>query len=1029
MITSEHFPFLDFWFYKVGVNVRPADTRDKKVSRAWAKHQTIAMTPEEYEEMKKAGDFTRGAAIITGRVWRGDHVGLYLNGIDLDNSKAIEEICDHKVNGKVVTLQELAKMTLLEQHPDAPGKLHMYVYSRHPFKNKSSDAGRAWFNKETMPAIEVKGTKCLMFCTPSMHEDRHRYQFINHRLPTISDDLERIINDILSTYGIDYLSKDDKRGRDTQEKNDKSRVINEGSRHTELLREMNAQLHDFIRTKPLEEIKQICIKFNNLYCRPPLDTNEFEKMWNDSVIHVTEQELEKEAGGSSISAEAISVAEAIRRSSGKVVVKGMVIGLSSVIQVVTQTEFVCSNCGTSNSVFHNPPLFALPYFLSLANKSKRCDSCAEPASYGPSKHQNKSSMIIQLQDEEKQNELESLNVVLFGDQTVNVRNGEKAMIMGDLHVVQQRGNSKRVTYLFANGIEYEKTSNENIVITEEDLSRLDEFSHQSDAVTSLVKMLAPTVIGHEDKKLGILLMYIGAPATEDFRRRIHGLFIGPPGTAKSKLAHSAKKLGQPHSRYSSTQGASGKSITAIIDKDNDSYVLRLGVLPQAKNSICVLNEIASLSMEEQRHLFDVMEEGKLTLDKYGFHKEIDSPTTVLSTTNPQSGEWYDNVLDKGQIPLRKELVDRYDLIFTFESLKDKNQKIDYAKKKLAILKDREIKEDHEFLRKVIEHAKSFNPELTEEAEAMIIDYWSGLDTKIFPTNRVLETILRVSFSFARLHFSNLVTSEIAKEAMNFLTKMYRAFDRNVVLVQDPRDATCQEIVKFLTQNPNMPYEFQDCINYAASNNTLIEAYVGKTPVDNNSSKYRDIAERFKQGLVGEGLIAIEYLHPLTLVYRKNDDTDNHDNTTTSSRINSHNENKTDSVPSKSIPPLLSTASNTSSSSAKQSTPDNDVIDDVKVPMSTCSNREFETAEDSHSRRPQCNRGDEGLPEIPCIFCCRYKTPIEFDLALHLQGSHRMDLVKLVLGKGYSIEDRADYAIELGKRKIAYNLDIARTSPS
>jgi len=114
------------------------------------------------------------------------------------------------------------------------------------------------------------------------------------------------------------------------------------------------------------------------------------------------------------------------------------------------------------------------------------------------------------------------------------------------------------------------------------------------------------------------------------------------------------------------------------------------------------------------HLFDIMEEGKLTLDKYGFHKEIDSPTTILGTTNPASGEWYADIVDKGQIPLRKELVDRYDLIFVFESLKDKNQKVDYAKRKLAILKSREVKEDHEFLRKIIEHAKDFNPQLSEE---------------------------------------------------------------------------------------------------------------------------------------------------------------------------------------------------------------------------------------------------------------------------------------------------------------------------
>ena len=42
-------------------------------------------------------------------------------------------------------------------------------------------------------------------------------------------------------------------------------------------------------------------------------------------------------------------------------------------------------------------------------------------------------------------------------------------------------------------------------------------------------------------------------------------------------------------------------------------------------------------MEDQRHLFDSMEEGLLTLDKYGFHREIEAQTSVLGTTNPESG--------------------------------------------------------------------------------------------------------------------------------------------------------------------------------------------------------------------------------------------------------------------------------------------------------------------------------------------------------------------------------------------------------
>ena len=142
-----------------------------------------------------------------------------------------------------------------------------------------------------------------------------------------------------------------------------------------------------------------------------------------------------------------------------------------------------------------------------------------------------------MQDVEKQNELECLNVVLFDNNTVDVRNGEKAMVAGTLHVVQQRGNiGRRVTYLFADSIEYDTIQNENVIITEEDLVEIEEFAREPDMIDKLTEMVAPTIIGHDQKKLGIVLMYIGAPETDDFRGRIHALFIGPPGTAKSKLA-------------------------------------------------------------------------------------------------------------------------------------------------------------------------------------------------------------------------------------------------------------------------------------------------------------------------------------------------------------------------------------------------------------------------------------------------------------------------------------------------------------
>lgn len=375
MITPDYFKFLDFWFYIVGINICPADTRNKRISDNWKVRQSEPMSPNEYEAMKKEGAYIRGAAVITGKVWRGDYVGYHLNGVDLDNQKAIEEICYSYKADKPVTPEELAEQTLVEWHSDDKTKLHLYVYSKHPFKNKTSDAGRVWFNKQTMPNIEVKGTKSLMFCAPSMHRGGHRYNFLKQRPPGVSENLEQTINDILLKYDIEYLSGSDKKVRDGQRQRDANKIINKGSRHNELLREMNARLHEFIRRKPLEEIKQMCIAYNNLSCTPPLENKELEQMWNDSVIHVVEKEGEEQHN---TTVELISVAEAKRRPSGKVAVKGMIVGISSVEHIVMATKFSCSNCGISEGpIEHTPPLFSVPYQLSLNYKSSKCISCGE----------------------------------------------------------------------------------------------------------------------------------------------------------------------------------------------------------------------------------------------------------------------------------------------------------------------------------------------------------------------------------------------------------------------------------------------------------------------------------------------------------------------------------------------------------------------------------------------------------------------------------------------------------------------------
>ena len=83
----------DFWYYEIGVNVIPADTEKKETYENWSQWQDKSIPDELYEQRKRNGEYKKGIAIVTGKLWRDKHKGKYLIGIDCDNKKAIEEIC------------------------------------------------------------------------------------------------------------------------------------------------------------------------------------------------------------------------------------------------------------------------------------------------------------------------------------------------------------------------------------------------------------------------------------------------------------------------------------------------------------------------------------------------------------------------------------------------------------------------------------------------------------------------------------------------------------------------------------------------------------------------------------------------------------------------------------------------------------------------------------------------------------------------------------------------------------------------
>lgn len=173
-------------------------------------------------------------------------------------------------------------------------------------------------------------------------------------------------------------------------------------------------------------------------------------------------------------------------------------------------------------------------------------------------------------------------VVVFEKDTEEIRVGENVKIIGRIEKEFDRRSKRYHSILLAESIEYEHRKKLNL--THNDIQGIKRFAgklpvynnkaHLIDHENRLVKIFAPNVVGNEDKKFALIISTISVPENS-IRRRIHELLIGPPGLAKTKLSRELVRVRQ-NSRYVSAKNTTGKSLTGMVLKEQDNYVLNLG---------------------------------------------------------------------------------------------------------------------------------------------------------------------------------------------------------------------------------------------------------------------------------------------------------------------------------------------------------------------------------------------------------------------------------------------------------------------
>lgn len=535
----------------------------------------------------------------------------------------------------------------------------------------------------------------------------------------------------------------------------------------------------------------------------------------------------------------LTVSDAKRRHWGRITVTGTIVTISDLYQLVTKAGWKCDSCA---GIWEKQ----VRKLIEPPAKPKRCPFCESYTAYFDELHEYVNAVTITIQDDIAEPSLDSsMSVVVFEEDTKEIHMGENIKVIGKIEKLQDKKSRRYHSVLVAESVHYEHRK--RLVLTHNDILGAKRFvgklpvnSEKAFLVgfkDRIIRMFAPNVIGHEDDKQALLLAMIGAPENS-IRGRINVLLIGPAGLAKTKLTREVVKA-KRGSRYVSAKNTTGKSLTAMVLKEDETYTLNLGPVPLAKNAVCVINEFDKMHPEEQDNLLDVMEEGEIVVNKFTKLRTIKSPTTIIATANPRGNRWKDSDrMGLDEIPFEPIILSRFDILLTLRDVVDEKSNREFAYKKTEY-DERNIMHNYNFLEKYMEYAKTLNPIIADEAKSILNEYWVRLKMKYeyASTNRTLESIYRISKAFARLYLNDTVDIGIAYETIAFMSKMFGEFHSGICEIPDPKKISYEETMAVIQQQ-HAPIEIIDAVKIACQRNEQVKYYLGNLLEQSKNKKLR-----------------------------------------------------------------------------------------------------------------------------------------------------------------------------------------------
>ena len=169
-----------------------------------------------------------------------------------------------------------------------------------------------------------------------------------------------------------------------------------------------------------------------------------------------------------------------------------------------------------------------------------------------------------------------------------------------------------------------------------------------------------------------------------------------------------------------------------------------------------------------------MEHGEFPLNKHGESKMVPAQTTIIGTSNPKNinASWANSAkASKDEIPLRRALIDRFDIVLIFTDEDTEESAHNYASKKMLL--NKRPSHNYNYLQKLLHYVRSITTEITftKEAEVMVTNYFAGLkvNENLGMTNRALDILIRICQAWARLHLHSEVDADIVSQVQSFFS--------------------------------------------------------------------------------------------------------------------------------------------------------------------------------------------------------------------------------------------------------------------